>query len=229
MTVDVIIGHGRDDDPQRVTIRTWIADRWATVHGLPVTFAECPDPVWSKGAAVNPAITASTADVVIVADADSYVDHAPLTAAIADTQTGGWAMPYSDVKRLDRPSTAAVLAGKPGRPRLERGPYPALPGGGIVIAHRDAWATVRGLDPRFRGWGGEDHALGLAMRILVGDVQRQRCALTHLWHPPAPANRRPAPATRHLDARYRAARRDPDAMRTLIEEWSTSDTHPAHA
>ena len=220
MSVEVIIGHGRDDSPERVAVRQWIITRWHTVHGLPVTLAECPDDVWSKGATVNPAIAASTADIVIVADADSFVPDENLTAAIATTTTGGWAMPYGEVKRLDRPSTAALLANKPGRPRLERGPYPALPGGGIVIAHRDAWATVRGLDPRFQGWGGEDHALGLAMRILVGDVHRQRCALTHLWHPPAPANRRPAPATRHLDARYRAARRDPDAMRTLIGEWS---------
>ena len=229
MSVDVIIGHGRHDDPQRVAVRQWIVNRWATVHGLEVTLAECPDDVWSKGAAVNPAITASTADIIIVADADSYVDDQPLKAAIDAAGRGPWAMPYAEVRRFDRASTAAVLAGKPGRPRLERGPYPALPGGGIVIAHRDAWATVRGLDPRFKGWGGEDHAIGLALRILVGDVHRQRgAALHHLWHPPAPANRRPAPATRHLDARYRAARRDPDAMRTLIGEWS-SDPHPAHA
>ena len=229
MTVDVILGHGSNDDPQRVAVREWIARRWATVHGLPVTFAECPDTDWSKGAAVNPAITASRADVVIVADADSFVDHEPLTAAIDATRGGGWAMPYSDVKRLDPASTAAVLTGAPGRPRLERGPYPALPGGGIVIAHRDAWTTVHGIDPRFRGWGGEDHALGLALRILVGDVHRQRgTALHHLWHPPAPANRRPSPATRRLDARYRAARRDPNAMRTLIGEWS-SDPRPTPA
>lgn len=221
MNVQVIVGHGRDDDPHRITVRDWIVNRWRTHHALPVTEAECPTADWSKGATVNPAIAASTADVIIVADADSYVDNEHLGNALNAVAVGGWAMPYSTVNRYDAVSTAAIMAGhQTVKPRLERGPYPALPGGGIVIAHRTAWDTVRGLDPRFVGWGGEDHALGLAFHVLVGDVHRQqRAALHHLWHPPAPANRRPSPATKELDARYRKARRNPDAMRTLIGEW----------
>ena len=226
--VDVIIGHGQHDDPHRVAVRDWIVRRWTDTHGLPVTLAECPDPHWSKGAAVNPAIAASRADVIIAADADSYVTDDHLRRGIDHAATGGWAMLYAEVRRYSQTTTTAILAGRPlPRPRLERGPYPALPGGGIVIAHRDAWATVGGLDPRFRGWGGEDHALGLALRILVGDAHRQRgAALTHLWHPPAPAHRKPSADSKRLAARYRAARRDPDAMRQLIGEWA-HDPQPA--
>lgn len=220
MSISVVIGHGLADDPVRVRVRDWIAEHWRTVHCLPVTLAPCPTIEWSKGAAVNPAIAASDANIVIMADADSWVDEIPMQRAIDHARTNGWAMPHSVVKRITKASTADILNGRPGKRQMERGGYPALPGGGIVVARKDAWETVRGLDPRFVGWGGEDHALGLAMRTLVGPVNTRRIApLWHLWHPPAAKCRKPSQASRDLDARYRGARDKPELMADLVKEW----------
>ena len=220
MSIEVVIGHGLADDPVRVQVREWIAEHYRTVHNLPVTLAQCPTVEWSKGAAVNSAIEASTANIIILADADSWVDPDPLQRAIDHARREGWAMPHSTVNRIGRQSTADILAGREGRRQMERGGYPALPGGGIVIARKDVWDTVRGVDPRFVGWGGEDHALGLAMRTLVGPVNARRISpLWHLWHPPAAQCRTPSQASRDLDARYRVARDEHELMTDLVKEW----------
>ena len=214
--IQVLIPFG-GEDPHRAAARDWVAARYA--QRFEVTIAEMSGP-WSKGAAVNPALDASTADIIIAADADSFVDEQHLDRAILHAEVHGWAMPHSIVKRFDRSSTADILAGRPGRRRLERGSYPALPGGGIVVATKQAWSTVRGFDPRFVGWGGEDHALGLAFGALVAPVNtRRHAALCHLWHPPHPHCRKPSQANRDLDARYRKARRNPDLMADLVGEW----------
>lgn len=220
MRAEVVIPHGCVDDSWRKRAREWVADRYREVHRLPVVLAECPDREWSKGAAANPAIASSSADVVIVADADSYVNHDALDWSIGAALDHGWSMPHSIVKRWAKDSTQAIYKGQQAR-RMERGGYPALPGGGIVVARQDAWQAVGGgFDPRHKGWGGEDHALGLAMSVLVGTVRQRRVsALWHLWHPPAPNNRRPSPETRRLNERYRAARKDPQAMSALVKEW----------
>lgn len=211
--------HGAADGPERVKAREWVAARYESLHGLPVAFAPCPTPEWSKGAAANPVVAASDADLIVLADADSYVSDDALTAAIDHADAHGWAMPHSTVRRLSRPSTEVVLAGGTAD-KLERSPYPALPGGGIVVLTREAWATVNGVDPRFQGWGGEDAAFGLVLSVLVGPVNPRRLSpLTHLWHPPAANCRKPSQRNRDLDARYRACRRNPARMADLVREW----------
>lgn len=221
MSVRVIVPHGQRDDPTRVAARKFVV-RWWENLGLPVTLAECPTPDWSKGAAVNPVAKAATEDVLVIADADSLVMPEHLDKAIGHARTCGWSMPHSVVRRLSRQATSAVYTGHPltSRLRAERGSYPALPGGGIVVLTADAFATVNGLDPRFIGWGGEDHAFGLALRALVGPLQGHRTApLWHLWHTPAARNRNPSDDARALNARYRAARTDAAAMADIVKEW----------
>lgn len=219
--VQVVIAYG-GSDPVRARTLEWVRQRYERHHDLPTIVATNPHPEWSKGDAVNIEIGASRADIIVCADADSFVADEHLQYAIGQAERVGWAMPHSVVKRLTRTASLDVMRGEamPRRRRLERAGYPALPGGGIVVATRDAWRTVRGFDPRFRGWGGEDHAIGLAMRTLVAPLARARLApLWHLWHPPAPRCRQPSDDTRALDKRYRAARDDPAAMRALIGEW----------
>lgn len=226
--IDVVIGHGLDDDPIRVRARGYVAGLYES-QGFRVHLAECPTDEWSKGAAVNPIANQTTSDVLILADADSFVAPEHLARAISQAVVRGWAMPHSVVKRLDRESSDRVIRGIPGRQRLERSAYPALPGGGILVVTREAWDMVGGFDPRFRGWGGEDHCIGLALRCLTGNEinPRRICPLIHLWHPEAPNCRRPSDNNRWLDKRYRDARRDPELMRELVEEARRWESQPA--
>lgn len=229
MSAVVIIPHGFNDDSSRVRARYWIAARYDHVHRLAVTMAPCPQEEFSKGLAFNPALARSTADVVIMSDADSFVDHEHLAQAIEIAERDGWAMPHSTVKRLNRVATEITLSGGHAT-ALEQRAYPALPGGGIVIARRDVWQAVNGVDPRYVGWGGEDHALGLALMALVGPVNKRRAApLWHLWHEPAKLRYTPSQNARDLDARYRAARKDVAVMADLTREWRLDDSRAALA
>lgn len=226
--IDVVIGHGLDDDPIRVRARQYVAGVYES-QGYRVHLAQCPTDEWSKGAAVNPVANQTTCDILILADADSFVAPEHLDRAISQAVVRGWAMPHSVVKRLDRESSDRLIRRIPGRQRLERSAYPALPGGGILVVTREAWDMVGGFDPRFRGWGGEDHCIGLALRCLTGNEinPRRICPLIHLWHPEAPNCRRPSDNNRRLDKRYRDARRDPALMRDLVEEARRWESQPA--
>lgn len=223
--VDVIVPAAAWDDPARLAARQWTVAWWQD-RGYHVTVAELADRPWSKGAAVNDAIAASTARVIVVADADVFTASDQIDKAVKLAAGGQWCVPFDTVRRLDPPSTAEVLARPPAlteRPthrNLAQPPHDALPGGGIIAAHANLWSAVGGFDPRFVDWGGEDYALGLAMRTLQGAPARTLPGdLWHLWHPPQPNTGDESQATAQLAMRYRTALHRPDAMRALIGEW----------
>lgn len=216
--VQVVVPFG-GNEPQRVTIRDWIVDRYRRLHpSWPVTVAMC-EGEWSKGKAVNPVVAGLDPDVVIVADADSFVDPKLLIEAVKVAQTRGWAYPHGTTHRICQPDTARILAGEHvDEPAVHVRPTNAVPGGGIVVVTGEAWATVKGLDAGFVGWGGEDQAFGMILEALVGptvDPPRANI-LWHLWHPEAPDWRRPSFATQDRFHRYLAARRRPHHFRDLI-------------
>lgn len=206
-------------------VRRWWADtfpRWEIVVG------GCPgDGPWRKGQAVGYAAAAAHGDIAVVADADVIC---PGVAAAATAVTAGapWAVPHRAVLRLTEATTTAVYAGEP----LPDAPIPrrllgtqldeyhtGVAGGGITVLPR---ATLHGvpLDPRFEGWGQEDHAWAWALALLAGPAWRGTANLWHLWHPPAPRMRRAA-GTEHgmaLYGRYRATA-NPAAMRALLAEF----------
>lgn len=182
-----------------------------TVH-----IGEVHDP-WSKGEALEHAYAATTAEMLVLADADSIVAPEHLCAAVQAATVDGWAMPHAMVYRLSQEATEAVYAGAPPRlDRLVRGAYRGVKGGGIVAITRTAYRTVGGIDPRFYGWGGEDVSLAYALNALVGGGARLPGDLIHLWHPHPAPDLRGSEASEELVARYREARANPDAMRALI-------------
>jgi hypothetical protein len=220
VNVEVVIPHGRADCEQRQAVRAHVAASYVRCHpSWSVRLAGCPTRRWSKGAAANPVICASRADVVILADADSTIASQALAAAVIAAARTGWAVPHTRVQRIGQDDTARILAGQRGIPTSPDGERPALPGGGIVVATRQAWQTVNGVDPRFFGWGGEDQALGMALTHLVGQpwTPPAPVILWHLWHPSGP--RTATDQSKQLWRRYKTARCSPDMMRDLVKEW----------
>lgn len=221
VNVEVVIPCGANDSSERLAVRQFILARYRVLHpDWQVTLATCPTTRWSKGKAANPALLQSDADVVILADADSYVDDRVLTAAATDVAAGrrDWAVPFTLVKRIAKADTERILAGQlVPRPGVERHGK-ALPGGGITVATPAAWRTVNGVDPRFHGWGGEDACLGKVFGVLVGApwVPSMPTVLWHLWHP---AKRRPTQHSNDLWRRYQRARRDRAALAAIVKEW----------
>lgn len=223
MNVEVIIGHHADDDEHRTAARRWVTD-WYTARGYRVTTGTATSPVWCKAEAFNDAVAASTADVVVLADADSFPLADALTGAIGNVARLGWAAPFHRVKRLDQAATVRLLGCDPATTdvppdiRLEAEVHDILPGGGIVVMDRQLAVDCGPYDPRFAGYGGEDFALGNAARTFCGNYAHVSTAgaLFHLWHPRAGTM---TGDTRHLVNRYRLAKFDRDRMQTLIDEW----------
>lgn len=220
MNVQIVVPFG-GSDPHRTRIRKWVTDRYQRVHpGWPVTVAMCSGQ-WSKGRAVNPVVDSLDPDVVIVADADSYVAPGLLSEAVVNAVAHGWSYPHGKVHRICEPDTLRILDGEDvPDPKVHVRPTNTVPGGGIVVLTREAWTAVGGIDPHFIGWGGEDQALGMSLQVLVGETPAppRTHILYHLWHPPAPDWRAPSKDTEARFQRYLAARKRPERFRDLIGE-----------
>lgn len=223
MSVEVIIPW-RDGSDARHRALSWVCDRWReTFPSWDLTVSAAPSGDWVKAAAVMPAVVASAADVIVVADADVWCDGvAEAVSAVADG--GWWAVPHFLVHRLGQRATQAVYGGLSPRDAavlhgVDQAPYVGVEAGGLVVLGRELALDVP-LDPRFLGWGGEDHAWGYALSSMVGVPWRGRQDLWHLWHPPQ--NRRTrligSSKSEALRRRYRDARSHPSDMRRLVAE-----------
>lgn len=230
MTVAVVVPF-RPDGAERDRHWQWLAERWRTAHpGWDLRVGEHPASAgpWCKADAVTRALEDCTADILVVADADVWAAPTDTVTRAAALAVGGapWVMPHRQVRRLTASASARVLAGEAlevvgaARQALAERPYPGMRGGGLFAIRREAFEDMGGFDPRFRGWGGEDAAFGRAADTLLGEVVRLPGVLWHLWHPPQERISRTIGSEQsyQLAGRYRAARRDRRAMRTLIEE-----------
>lgn len=182
--------------------------------------AEAAEGPWIKAAAVMPAIAASEAEIVVVADADVWCEGLP---AAVDAVVAGhpWSVPHRMVRRLNETATAEVLGGRDpasvsDRELVQR-PYVGIFGGGVVVARRRLLLEVP-LDARFIGWGREDNAWGEALQTLAGGPWRAGDPLYHLWHPPQsrPTRAKGNPASEALRKKYLQAFGKPDEMRRLL-------------
>jgi hypothetical protein len=202
----------------------WVLARYTETHPeWTVVLVEAPAGPWVKAAAVMPVVTALDEQaIVIVADADVWCDG--LGNAVRNVEDGAaWAIPHQHVYRLDQGATGLVLDGadpaKLGVEHYAERPYIGVAAGGLLVARAGTLTDVP-LDPRFVGWGGEDHAWGYALTALHGEPERHDAPLWHLWHPAQPRldRRHGSNASAALRRRYRAARTDVEAMRQLVVE-----------
>jgi len=187
-------------------------------HRYPTRLAYGTAP-WVKALAVRPALEASDADIVIVADADCWTEGLELAvAAVADGEP--WAIPHGEVIRLTEQATRALLdGGDPDYGDTAQPAYRGYPGGGFVVAPRETLLEIP-LDPLFVGWGQEDEAWAIALTTLAGQPWRGGHPLIHLWHPPQRRENRVVgnPESWRRRRRYLKARGNHEAMRALVTE-----------
>lgn len=225
-SVSVILPY-RDGCLYRRQNRDWVREFYR-LHYPSWQVVECDEPgdPFSKAAAIRDGVRRSFGDVLVIADADLIVTN--LRAAVAAVAQGQarWAIPHMNVHRLAWDATKQVLTGTDPRAVANRTAeriYRGLIGGGLVVIDRATFESCPP-DPRFRGWGGEDEAWGLALQSLVGQPWRGHANLLHLWHPPAPRMERLRgnTANENLVMRYRNAKTRP-AMRSLVDEHIGDD------
>lgn len=225
MSVDVIVPYA-GDCPHRRRALAWTTAQYEAA-GLNVIVGHGDADRWCKAEAVRCALNESSAEVIVVADCDTWCDE--LTPAIEAVEQGaGWAIPHWNVLRLTERGTTLFLAGEREQLDIEE-KHVGAPAGGIVVLPRATYERVP-LDPRFVGWFGEDRSWAFALRTLVGEVTRMRAPLFHLWHPPQArrSRRRGSPENQQLCARYFDRLFDVEAMRALVEEVTGGDRGLLH-
>src|ERR1044072_5683261 len=107
MQIEVVIAFA-GGCPHRDRALQWCRGR----YDWPVVVAPGRPGPWCKATAVMPAVSNSTAHVVVVAGADVWCDGIP--AAIQATHDGApWAIPHGQVHRLTLKGSEAVYSGHP--------------------------------------------------------------------------------------------------------------------
>lgn len=228
MTVEVVIPWSGDCPDRRAALH-WVLGMYRRQHPRwRITISHWSGPNWCKARAVMPAVEASVADVIVMADADVWCDGTRL--AVRAVRAGAaWAIPHMLVHRLTPEATHVVLdGGEPDLTALVQRPYRGTPAGGLLVMRRDTFLDVP-LDPRFIGWGQEDESHGIALQCLYGSPWRGGKPLVHLWHEPQHRDSRKVGSLTgaRLRRRYALARTNPAAMRSILEEFRDAPDRPA--
>lgn len=239
MNVDVVIPWRpgcRDRENALAYVLRWWEDthpQWNVHIGL---WPKTKGP-WRKGCAIKSANINPTLDgIVIVADADVIpvgIDAAvkAVGEAAPSHKKPLWAVPFRGVYRLSYAGTQVVLAGLPlvqdeirSAAGLLDESYVGSPGGGAVVLLGSTFMCIP-IDPRFYGYGQEDHSWACALHRLAGAPAMINEPLWHLWHPAQPRMVKGATTSRGVGSedglrlwqRYREAS-IPSMMSALVAE-----------
>lgn len=235
-------------DPVRKKHFRWLVKYWA--HELPgaeIIVGHSESEIFCKGEALNDAVRKSTGKVLVILDADAYMDGSVLDRCadriLEELHHGNhlWYVPYRHLYRLRKHITKEIIASDPKCPlRLpsppDRGDYENSQdhtryghryGAMCMMFPREAYEVLGCFDERFRGWGGEDVALLRALDVLWGKHKTTPNDILHLWHPFIGESHKTrmwdgqehGNVNSHLANRYHHASRNPSDMRKLVDEY----------
>jgi hypothetical protein len=237
MTSIKIIIPWRADCPNREAnlgaVRHWWAGHYPD---WPVYLGEWPAErgPWRKGSAVRQALIHSApTDVVVIADADVIIPGVGQAVEALETGRYEWTIPQRTVYRLTPDATKLVVGGSLVLPTTaDPREYAGLaetnvcsPGGGGAVALTSEALSRCPMDPRFAGYGQEDHSWSRALYMLAGAPYQVPSPLWHLWHTPQPRLKPGDSVSRGIGSleslrlwtRYRMATTRP-LMEALMEE-----------
>jgi hypothetical protein len=248
----------------------WLNSYWRkALPGSEIILGEDIDAVqhrapFSKSVAVNDAVSKAHGDIFAIVDADTCISaEAILLCAeeIRHASKNGWRLwfvPYRNLFRLTEEASRKIINTDPkqlilahvpdendytNKDKYEGEPISAIGhwyGAMIQIIPRKGFEEVGGWDPRFRGWGGEDHAAMVAADTLFGPHKTLPGPVFHLWHPvfiPKVAddtkqkkrlwaNQISGETNDSLSGRYYWSNGHPDRMRQLINEFKDNIPSP---
>jgi GT2 family glycosyltransferase len=235
----------RADDEGRQRNWDWLRAYWETL--LPeAEIIIGRDPKWrlpfSKTYAVNHAAKRAHGKYFVILDADAYLDVEAIRLAVArmkKAERNGhrlWFVPYRRLWRLTRETTEELLEGPPVVPRHycrdEVGDFKGSLhgrrfGAMCQVMPRDAYFAAGGMDPRFRGWGGEDVSFVRAVDTMWGRHKTLDYDIYHLhhekigddWRTRVWRGQTSARVNEHLASRYDRANYQTDVMQSLINEF----------
>jgi len=195
-----------------------------------------------KGEALNDAARKATGKVLVIIDADAYLDGVIIDTAaneiLENIDNHLWLVPYRRLYRLTKQITREILQSDPRDPMRVPDPPPEdwvqnqghsqryghRYGAMIMMFPREALDVIGCFDERFKGWGGEDVALVRALDTLWGKHKSTDNSIFHLWHNVIGKDYRTRSweGQKHSNAklamRYHRASRKPSEMRELVKE-----------
>lgn len=248
--------HNLDNENARAANWQWLRSYWSTqLPGSEIIIGEDPYSTvlpFSKAVAINTAAAKATGDIFVIVDADGYIPASSVLLCAARIRAARerkqklWFVPYRSFYRLNKEATELILKSSPDKPYQFTNPPPPSCiidtsgsqhghwfGAGIQIMPREAFEEIGGWDPRFRGWGGEDHSAMRAMDTLYWPHKTLPGQFIHMWHPmfspegSSPwvnwkyrmwANQVEAGANDVLSIRYYGAQGHVERMRKLVNE-----------
>jgi hypothetical protein len=202
--ISLLVPFRDDHEEGRADNWSWLRRYWE--YSLPdaeIIIGDAPGNPFSKTCAINAAFRDSSGDVLVIIDADCYIDAAVILDCADEIRKGRarkprepvWFVPYRHLFRLTRISTLYLLGSDPIDPFAFSAPPDADeigPSSGSGFGHwygaliqmfpREAFEIVHGMDARFRGWGGEDVAFTLALDTLFGVHRLSNNQVLTLWH-----------------------------------------------
>lgn len=231
-TVEVLVPWRDEGDTHRrlaaARVDTWIRTqhpRWRRTH------VDDGGELFSRGGSLDAGIRASTADVVVMWDADILVDaYAVRSAAVVAMHSdSGLVLPYAYVAHLTLEGTARVLRGAaPSSTRLEHIERRTQSVGGCTVVRRGVYLDAGGFLPCWRGWGMEDTQLDVAVETLLGAPTRWLGGRAwHLYHPPHPTAWHETPTWQANSARLARitdAAGQPDRLREVLAQLAQEAT-----
>lgn len=232
--------------PERVRVWAWLKQYWQwEMPDAEIVMGASHGRVFSKAEAVNDAASKANGRIFVIIDSDTYIEGAVLQACATQIERAEhrgrrlWFCPYRHLYRLTWEATEKVLHSDPRHPhRFHSPPLDSEVNGTEGSAHgsrfgamatvmsRRAFYEVGGMDPRFRGWGGEDVAFLRALDTLYQRHKTVDCDVLHLWHHRIGTGftermwdgQLTPQANGHLASRYNRATGDRVAMRALVDE-----------
>lgn len=235
------------NDPIRKENFRWLLQYWRNeLPDAEIIIGSSYSKPFCKNEALNKCARRAHGKVLVILDADAYLEGEILTEAanmIVEEERNGnkiWLVPYRNLYRLTHLATEAVRSYPPLSPK--RFPIPPLLenvedhgdkrryghryGAMLMMFPREAYTVLGGFDERFKGWGGEDIALVRSLDTLYAKHKSLERSIYHLWHPIMGStyitrmwpNQKRAQINSHLAVRYHIAGRDPLKMRALVDE-----------
>jgi hypothetical protein len=236
----------RSDGERRTETWAWLEEYWRFwLPDAEILMGSDDHTPFCKTAAVNDAFRKSRGDIIVILDADCYIDSGVLLGCARQIRAARrrhrrmWFIPYRHFYRLTDEASRMVLNSYPQDPYRFSSPPP--PGdteetSGQSVGHwfgaliqvmpREAFEAAGGMDERFRGWGGEDISFMNAVDTVYCKHHTTRNQTLHMWHPHIGTSHlarewegQSAPqANDKLTTRYQGAYGRPERMLALTRE-----------
>ena len=234
----------RADDEGRQRNWDWLRQYWE--HELPeaeIVIGKDRKYPFSKTTAVNYAAKRARGKYFVILDADAFVRGSAIREAVHRIERAErdghrlWFVPYRRLWRLTETATERLISSPPDCPPryfggcdvtgMEGSHHGRRFGAMAQVMPREAFFVAGGMDPRFRGWGGEDVSFVRAVDTLWAKHKTIDATLYHLHHEKIGSDWRNrvwrgqdrARVNENMATRYDRANNQYDKMRELTAEY----------